>query len=186
MAANLGEGPHNHVPPSAVTPNGPPAQAINPLPKYAAPAQDGETDDDDDDDDDLDEYRDFGSGWRGLGIGRLLVLALLLALLIPPVFGCLMGRSEKSRNNWFALNLKPPPAKVWGPATALHKKNPCSKRNALQLPSHRNRLVTCQHRPRGQPHLRLKLRLKSRSHRRGTPRQRLQRRVPPKLAVNEA
>ena len=80
MAANFAEGPQNHAPPSAVPSNGPPSPVTNPLPKNGAPAPDGETDDDDDDPDD---HRDFGSGWRGLGIGRLLVLAVLLAILIP-------------------------------------------------------------------------------------------------------
>ena len=36
----------------------------------------------DDEDDEVDETQDFGSNWRGLGIGRLLVLALVLALFI--------------------------------------------------------------------------------------------------------
>ena len=82
MAANLAEGPQNHAPPSAVPANGPPSPAAKSLAKNSASASDGETDDDDDDDD-LDEHRDFGSSWGGLGIGKLLALAGLLALLVP-------------------------------------------------------------------------------------------------------
>ena len=94
MAANLAEGPQNHAPPPAVPPNGPPPPVTKPLAKNGASAPpDGETDDDDDDD--LDEHRDFGSGWRGLGIGRLLVLAVLLALLIPAGFWLLESQFRK-------------------------------------------------------------------------------------------
>ena len=75
MADNLAEGSQNHAPPPPVPP-----PVTNPLPRSSAFAAVGETDEDDDD---HDEHQDFGSSWRGLGIGRLLVLAVLLALLIP-------------------------------------------------------------------------------------------------------
>ncbi|HWJ20378.1 MAG TPA: protein kinase, partial [Geobacterales bacterium] len=86
MAASLAEGP----PPSALPPNGPPSPVTIPLPKSAVPDPDGENDDDDDDD--LDEHRDFRSGRRGLGI---LVLAVLLALLIPTGLWLLESQSGK-------------------------------------------------------------------------------------------
>ena len=141
MAANLAEGSQNHAAPSAATPNGPPSPATKALAKDSASAPDGETDDDDDDDD-LDEHRDFGSSWGGLGIGRLLVLAGCSRFLFRPAYGCLKRSSEKSRNNQLALTpRKAPRAKVWDPAAPLHKKSPFSTRNALQRPSHRTRLV---------------------------------------------
>jgi hypothetical protein len=49
----------------------------------------------DDEDEEVDETRDFGSGWRNLGIGRLLVLALVLALFISAGLWMLEAQFQK-------------------------------------------------------------------------------------------
>ena len=49
----------------------------------------------DDEHDEVDETRDFGSGWSGLGIGRLLVLASVLALFISAGLWMLEAQFKK-------------------------------------------------------------------------------------------
>ena len=49
----------------------------------------------DDEDDEVDETQDFGSNWRGLGIGRLLVLALVLVLFISAGLWMLEAQFKK-------------------------------------------------------------------------------------------
>jgi hypothetical protein len=51
----------------------------------------------DDEDEEVDETRDFGSGWRNLGIGRLLVLALVLALFISAGLWMLEAQFKKQQ-----------------------------------------------------------------------------------------
>ena len=58
----------------------------------------------DDEDDEVDETRDFGSNWRGLGIGRLLVLALVLALFISAGLWMLEAQFKKQQE---AAHLNP-------------------------------------------------------------------------------
>ena len=48
-----------------------------------------------DEDDEDEEYPDFGGGWRGLGIIRLVALAAVLALLIPTGLWMLQGQFGK-------------------------------------------------------------------------------------------
>ena len=91
-AANLADGAQIHAPPSAVAPKGKSPPAAKPVPNSSASTPHGETDDEDDD---LEETRDFGSSWRGLGIGRLLILALVLVLLISAGLWMLEGQFRK-------------------------------------------------------------------------------------------
>ncbi len=83
MAANLAESAQVHAAPSAkpsvVPPNGISSPATKAAPKPSASIPPAETEDEEDD---LDETHDFGSGWLDLGIGRLLTVAVVLALLI--------------------------------------------------------------------------------------------------------
>ena len=94
LAANVAEGSQIHVPPSAVPPSGTSSAASKGVQNSSAPAPNGETDTDEEDDD-FDETRDFGSSWRGLGIGRLLVLAVVLALLVSAGLWMLEAQFEK-------------------------------------------------------------------------------------------
>jgi hypothetical protein len=73
------EGARVQAPPSAATQNGKASPATKAAPKSSVSTPDLETDEEDDD---SDETHDFQSGWRGLGMGRLLTVAVALALLI--------------------------------------------------------------------------------------------------------
>jgi hypothetical protein len=82
--------------------------------------------------DEVDETRDFGSGWRSLGIGRLLVLALVLALFISAGLWMLEAEfkkqeqaarldprnatSEHTRPDRPASQAQPPPARSREPS----------------------------------------------------------------------
>jgi formylglycine-generating enzyme required for sulfatase activity/serine/threonine protein kinase len=81
MPANLAESAQVHpsAKPSAVPPNGTSSPATKAAPKPSSSIPPAETEDEEDD---LDETHDFGSGWLGLGIRRLLTVAVVLALLI--------------------------------------------------------------------------------------------------------
>ena len=50
---------------------------------------------DDEEDDELDDHEDFGGGWQGLGIGRVLVLALVLALFVSAGLWMLEAQFKK-------------------------------------------------------------------------------------------
>ena len=50
---------------------------------------------DTDDDDEADERQDFESGWGGLGIGRLLFVALVLALIVSAGLWMLEAQFKK-------------------------------------------------------------------------------------------
>src|SRR5208337_3755450 len=76
MAVNSAEG--SQVPPPP-PPNGPFSQAATAV---SAPHPSTPPADTDDDDDEPDERQDFESGWGGLGIGRLLFAASVLALIV--------------------------------------------------------------------------------------------------------
>ena len=92
VAANTAEGSQASAPPPAVPPNGtffPAAKAVR-KPRPSTPPV--ETDDEDDA---PYEHRDFGSSWQGLGIGRLLVLALVLVLFISAGLWMLEAQFKK-------------------------------------------------------------------------------------------
>ncbi len=86
----------------------------------------------DDEDDEVDETRDFGSNWHGLGIGRLLVLASVLALFISAGLWMLEAQfkkqeqaarldpsnaaSDRTRPDRSTSQAQPPPARSGGPS----------------------------------------------------------------------
>ena len=73
------EGARVQAPPSAATQNGKASPATKAAPKSSVFTPNLETDEEDDD---SGETHDFQSGWRGLGMGRLLTVAVALALMI--------------------------------------------------------------------------------------------------------
>ena len=78
LTATPAEGAKVKAPPSAPPPNGKSSPAARTVPNSSAPIPQKP----DHGHDQIDETHDFGSNWSGLGIGRLLVLALVLALFI--------------------------------------------------------------------------------------------------------
>ncbi len=79
LAANLAEA--SQVQSSVASPNGTSSTVARAIPDSSAYAPNTSTEDDEEEDD-FDDARDFGSNWRGLGLGRLLVAVAVLALLI--------------------------------------------------------------------------------------------------------
>jgi serine/threonine protein kinase len=91
LAATRAEGAKVKAPPSPPPPNVKYSRAAGAVPKSSAPTPHEPNRGDDE----IDETRDFGSNWRGLGIGRLLVLALVLALFISAGLWMLEAQFKK-------------------------------------------------------------------------------------------
>ena len=94
----------------------------------------------DDEYDEVDETRDFGSGWRSLGIGRLLVLASVLALFISAGLWMLEAQFKKQEQ---AARLDPRNAARERPGlSALLKRSrlPARSEDPLQQPAQRSKL----------------------------------------------
>jgi serine/threonine protein kinase len=81
------------APPSAPPPNGKSSPAARTVPNSSAPIPQ----EPDNGHNQIDETPDFGSNWRGLGIGRLLVLALVLALFISAGLWMLEAQFQKQQ-----------------------------------------------------------------------------------------
>jgi serine/threonine protein kinase len=100
LTATRAEGARVKAPPSAPPPNGKSSPAARTVPNSSAPIPQER----DNGHDHIDEIPDFGSNWRGLGIGRLLVLALVLALFISAGLWMLEAQFEKQQQ---AAHLNP-------------------------------------------------------------------------------
>jgi serine/threonine protein kinase len=90
LAATRAEGAKVQAPVSSPPPNGKFSRSAGAVRNSSAPIpreRDGH--------DEIDEAPDFGSNWRGLGIGRLLVLALVLALFISAGLWMLEAQFKK-------------------------------------------------------------------------------------------
>jgi hypothetical protein len=85
----------------------------------------------DDQDDAADEQQDYGSGWQDLGIGRLLALALVLALLVPAGVWMLEAQLKKEEQ----ASVPPPPAGPEGRTGAAIK--PASERKPAEAAAKR-------------------------------------------------
>ena len=81
------------APPSAPPPNGKSSPAARTVPNSSTPIPQKP----DNRHDQIDETPDFGSNWHGLGIGRLLVLALVLALFISAGLWMLEAQFKKQQ-----------------------------------------------------------------------------------------
>jgi serine/threonine protein kinase len=93
LTATPAEGAKVKAPPSAPPSNGKPSQAAATVPNSSTPIQQKP----DNRHDHIDEMPDFGSNWHGLGIGRLLVLALVLALIISAGLWMLEAQFKKQQ-----------------------------------------------------------------------------------------
>jgi serine/threonine protein kinase len=93
LTAPRAEGAKVKAPPSAPPSNGKPSPAARTVPNSSAPISRKP----DNGHDHIDETPDFGSNWRGLGIGRLLVLALVLALFISAGLWMLEAQFKKQQ-----------------------------------------------------------------------------------------
>jgi serine/threonine protein kinase len=91
LSATRAEGAKVQAPSSQTPPNGKFSRAAGAVPNSPAhtPREPG------DGNGEIDETPDFGSNWRGLGIGRLLVLALVLALIISAGLWMLEAQFKK-------------------------------------------------------------------------------------------
>ena len=93
LTATRAEGAKVTAPPSAPPPNGKSSPAARTVPNSSAPIPQKP----DNRHDQIDETPDFGSNWHGLGIGRLLVLALVLALFISAGLWMLEAQFKKQQ-----------------------------------------------------------------------------------------
>ena len=93
LTATRAEGAKVKAPPSAPPPNGKLSPAARTVPNSSAPIPQKL----DNRHDHIDETPDFGSNWHGLGIGRLLVLALVLALIISAGLWMLEAQFKKQQ-----------------------------------------------------------------------------------------
>jgi len=91
MAAGPAEGARVQAPPAAATQNGKASPATMAAPKSSS-TPDLETDEEDHD---SDETHDLSGSWQGLGVGRLLTVAVALALLISGGLWMLEGQFKK-------------------------------------------------------------------------------------------
>ena len=107
LTATRAEGAKVTAPPSAPPPNGKSSPAARTVPNSSAPIPQKP----DNRHDQIDETPDFGSNWHGLGIGRLLVLALVLALFISAGLWMLEAQFKKQQQ---AARLDPRQAAIEG------------------------------------------------------------------------
>ncbi len=96
QAANVAEAPKPQAsPPRADSAASPPPfpAAAKPAAKGAASPPGGRSGDEDDDEDE--DFHDFGSGWRGLGLGRFIIVGLALTVFISAGVWMLEGQFSK-------------------------------------------------------------------------------------------